>query len=172
VSYTAPRDIGGHILSTISGPYCLALSTTSPSAAAAYPTADLAIYTPVLVMVRVVVLKLFVAVASASGNLDVGLYDAAGIRLVSSGTTAAAVPFTPDVTDTTIGPGLYYLAVVADNTTVTITRDSDAAPVCAATGLLTEQLGAGGTLPATATWVVPQTLAYYPVVAASLGTVL
>jgi hypothetical protein len=51
--------------------------------------------------------------ATASGNMDVGIYDYAGTRLVSSGSTAqsgtsAFQDF--DITDTLLGPGIFYLA--------------------------------------------------------------
>jgi hypothetical protein len=134
--------------------------------AGAWPTSDLAIYVPVRVKRRVVVVKLHVGTGSASGNLDVGVYNESGTRLVSSGTTAqASSGQTVDVTDTTIGPGLYYLALVADNTTGTFNRMAPAAPICVGQGLLSQQLGAGGTLPTTATWAIDQTLAYSPFVA-------
>lgn len=164
MSYTAPRSprhwhaIGTH--TTFYG------ASISPTGAGTYPTADLAIYVPVPVQQRVVVRGLYICNSTAvSGNFDVGLYDAAGTRLASSGTTAQSGTTTEqvvDITDTTIGPGLYYIAVVLDNTTGSLLRDNDAAPLHAAYGLLTEQLGAGGTLPATATWAVPQTLTYLP----------
>lgn len=61
--------------------------------------------------------------ATVSGNVDCGVYDAAGTRLISSGSTAQAGTTaiqSVDVTDTLIGPGQYYLALAMDNVTGTI----------------------------------------------------
>ena len=140
--------------------------------AAAWPTSDLAIFVPVAVPRRVVVTKLFAAISTASGNVDIGVYDPAGVRLISTGTTTAATSLTVNTTDTTLGPGLYYLAMVANNTTVQLQRLNPTAPILTACGLLTQQLGAGAALPATATMAVLQTLAYRPLLAMLLGTVV
>jgi len=153
-----------HAISTIfvatgTGPpsYCYPTSSTT------WPTADLAIYVPVLVKHRVVVRKLAMAIQVQAGNIDIGVYSASGVRQVSTGTQAASTGGVYDVTDTTIGPGLFYLAGVADTTsTLSVYRAATPAPTCAAAGVLTEQLGAGGALPSTATWAVNQTLAFYP----------
>ena len=162
----------GHAISSANDliSICLTIDMLVSSSTATYPTADLAIYVPVRVKTRVVVRKMLAAIATASGNVDIGIYNAGGTRLVSTSTTAAAAPLVVDVTDTTLGPGLHYLAVVADNTTITFDRDNPTAPTLAASGVLTEQLGAGAALPATATWAVNQTLAYLPMVAALLVT--
>lgn len=150
----------------------IADGTVNPTSAAVYPTADLAIYIPVRVKHSVVVRKMAVSNGSAvAGNVDLGIFDAAGTKRVSTGLTAQSGTTTEqviDVTDTTLGPGLYYLAVTATSASATMYRDANAAPIPAANGVLTQQLGAGAALPATATWVVPQTLAYVPLIAAML----
>jgi len=142
---------------------------TVSSSSAVYPTADLAIYIPVVVAEPVVIRKLATANGTAvSGNLDVGVYDARGTRLVSAGTTAQSGTTTEqviDVTDATIGPGLFYLAVTLDNTTGTFFRGGPVAPLAASIGILSEQLGTGAALPSTATWAVAQALAYIPHIA-------
>jgi hypothetical protein len=87
----------------------------------AWPTANLAIYCPVLVPEPTIVTKMAVQIGSAtSGNLDLGVYDEAGVRLVSTGSTAVGSASTlqvEDVTDTLLTPGTYYLAIACDNTT-------------------------------------------------------
>lgn len=152
-----------HAIGTLFEEYA---SHIQPTGSGSWPTADLAIYCPVRVFERVVVRALYVANGSSvSGNFDLGLYNSGGTRLVSSGATAQSGTSSEqvvDVTDTTIGPGIYYVAMTLDNTTGTVLRDNDAAPLDAALGLYTEQLGTGGTLPTTATFAVPQTLAYLP----------
>lgn len=153
----APRS---HAIHTVTSAYAPWLSTVTATSNAAYVTADLAIYHPVAVRFPVVAKKLFLGISTASGNVCVGIYDAAGVRLATSGTTAAAASLVVDITDTTLSVGLHYLAVVADNTTVQFARAAPAAPIAASLGVLTQQLGAGAALPATATWAVDQTNAY------------
>lgn len=139
----------------------------------AWGTQYRAVYVPVRVPVRCVVRKLgYASSTTATGNIDIGLYDASGVRLVSSGSTAkvgATSLAVVDVTDTTIGPGGYYIALNNDTTTDTFSCTSESAPRAAAYGLLTETLGSV-VLPATATWIVNQTLTFSPVVSALLVT--
>ena len=66
-----------------------------------------------------------------------------------------------DVTDITIGPGLYYIALVDGTDTATYIGWAPTAPMLAAAGVLTEALGSVA-LPATATWGLNQTLARLP----------
>ena len=143
----------------------------STGASGTWPTADLAISQPVRIKTRVVVTKLYAGVSISSGNVDIGLYDAGGTLLVSKGTAAATTSYSADITDTTVGPGLFYIALVADNTTLQCVFDNDVAPMYATAGVMTQQLGAGAALPSSATWTVPQTLAYVPEVAVFLGTI-
>ncbi len=86
--------------------------------------ANTAVFIPFSVAKRITFTTLFIVNgATVSGNVDVGIYDSNGTLIVSKGSTAQAgasalQKFT--VTSTTIGPGVYYLAVVFDNTTGTI----------------------------------------------------
>jgi hypothetical protein len=86
----------------------------------AWPSANHAFYIPWRVPVPVTVYKMATGSGATTGsnNFDVGIYDCFGNRLVSSGATAKgnSVEHIIDVTDTRIGPGLYYLAMSADNT--------------------------------------------------------
>jgi hypothetical protein len=109
--------------------------------------------------------------STSTGNIDIGIYNETGTRLVSSGSTAKASNGYPTVgvTDTVIGPGLFYFALNNDTTTDTFSTFSIAAPIPAATGVLSETLGSV-VLPATATWVQDQTLAFIPDVVAYLVT--
>lgn len=177
MSYAAPAPaLHHHCISTVDFQYaCIAqgpLWYYAPGSAA-WPTQYKAIYVPIRVKKRMVIVKLGIANgATASDNLDLGLYDAVGTRLVSTGSTAQSGTTTEqviDVTDTTIGPGLYYLAACFSGTTGTVFRLSHAAPYYLSIGVLSETLGSV-TLPATATWTADQALAYYPVVFALTGT--
>lgn len=78
--------------------------------------------------------------SSPGDNFDIGIYDAAFNRMVSSGSTAATSSWQPvDVTDTPLGPGRYYLAFVRDTTTasrVGYYSWGSSQPLCAFVGLL------------------------------------
>jgi hypothetical protein len=85
----------------------------------AWPSANLAILVPARLPQTITVYKLVVgAGATAAGNFDVGIYDAQGNLLVSSGSTAkgSSSEHLIDVTDTRVGPGVVYLALAADGT--------------------------------------------------------
>jgi hypothetical protein len=130
-------------------------------------TNNLIIYVPLRVTQRVVAVKMWYASgsAAATGNVQLGIYDQGGVQLVESSSVAkvgAADEGVVDITDTTIGPGLYYAALWASVSTDTFYAALPAAPAAASMGLRTET-NAGG-LPATATWAVPQTLAFVPIV--------
>lgn len=142
--------------------------------AVAWGTANRAIYSPVRVPRACVVRELAAGVGStATGNIDIGLYTVGGIRLVSAGsqTKLASQMQVVDVTDTTIGPGLYYLGLNNDTTTDTFVAWNDGAPLASARGTLAEAVGAV-TLPSTATWAFDHTLTFQPLVAALLITEL
>ena len=88
------------------------------AASTAWPSINLAIFFPLRLAVPKTVYKLAVGCGTGSGNnFDVGIYDVAGNRLVSSGATArtATSEVVVDVTDTYLDAGLYYLAVAADS---------------------------------------------------------
>jgi hypothetical protein len=116
--------------------------------------ANKALYVPVSVQSPITIVKMFVINGTAvSGNIDVGIYDQGGVRLVSIGSTAqsgtsAVQEF--DITDTTLNPGLYYLAVALDNGTGAVHSWAPSIPVCRAIGIF-EQATAFP-LPATATF--------------------
>jgi hypothetical protein len=139
---------------------------------AAWPTADLAIYSPVIVRSRSVVKQLwYFNGVTATGNYDIGLYDAGGTALLRKGSTAKTTTSTEivwDCTDTTIGPGIYYLALVCSNATDTFSVANPSAPALTAFGILTE--AAALPLPATATFALTHSLAAAPLVGMFLDT--
>src|ERR1044072_5106370 len=108
----------------------LSISTTGVSApsSAVFPAANRALYVPFRLSDPITVVKMFVLNgATVSGNIDVGIYDAVGTRLVSKGSTAQAGTSAIqefDITDTRLGPGLFYMAVAMDNGTATLFRKS------------------------------------------------
>lgn len=90
----------------------------------AWPTANLAFYWPIMIGSACLVTSFFVANgATAANQVDIGLYASDGTRISSTGATAQAGTTaiqTIDVTDFMVGPGLYYLALTADNVAVTV----------------------------------------------------
>jgi hypothetical protein len=133
------------------------LSTVAP-ASATFPDQNRAHYYPIIVPVTCVVRRLWWANgAVSSGNIDVGIYLDAGYkpgsRLVSTGSTAQGtavqVQFV-DVTDTTLAPGMYWLAINANNPSGTTTcfRGTSSAAWNALMGF--EEAVGSVTLPATA----------------------
>lgn len=116
---------------------------------------DLAIYVPVSIPVPFTIARFLIANGSnITGNVDVGIYNAAGTRLLSTGSTvranASAVQYI-GVTDQVFQAGTYYLALVGSSTTGTYLQPSvSSAARARMLGVLEEQLGAT-TLPATMT---------------------
>lgn len=122
---------------------------------AAWPTASLAIFYPFILEEPERAFQMSTENgATVSGNVDVGIYNEAGTRLVSIGGVAQAGVSTiqlHDIADTALAPGLYYQAVVLDNTTGTFSRNGS---VGASTGRIAglQQMAAAYPLPATATF--------------------
>src|SRR4030095_14223918 len=138
----------------------------APIAAAVWPSANLIIYTPVPVKQMVMVRKLWYgAGATGTGNVDIGIYNRAGTRLVNSGSTAKIAASDEqifDITDLALKPDLYYLALQASNGTDTYNRFAPTAPIAAAHGVRAEAAGSFG-CPATAPRTGRHTLAFVPI---------
>ncbi len=104
------------------GPYPFAPSGVQPTSAA-WGTANLARFIPFLVSRPVTVTNIHVYnFATIAGNVDVGLYDMSGNRLVSGGGAAhsgADAIQTFNITDTLLSPGRYYAAMASDSATAT-----------------------------------------------------
>jgi hypothetical protein len=141
---------------------------------AVYPSSNLAIYVPFVLRRQITAAQLFwYNGATVSGNVDIGIYTAGGARLVSSGSTAqanASVLQVVDITDTTIGPGLFRLALAMNNTTGTL--------ISVATGLLgflsamgVTQQATAFALPANST-IATATFDYLPVFGLTTGSVI
>lgn len=145
------------------------IQSSNMQSASTYPAADLAIYIPVALRIPALIRKMFVSSGSTgTGYFDLAVYDAGGTRLIATGSqskNASSIEKVVDVTDTFLSAGIYYLAIAASNATDTYCQIAPAAPFLAAQGVLTQALSSPtwtptGTnvLPATATWVVNQTL--------------
>lgn len=100
------------------------------------------------------------ATVSATNTIDVGIYDSAGTRLVSMGATTqgatASVLQEVNITDTVLGPGFYYAAMSALNTTGAFLRSFG--PTAAdGTGMGFKKAVTSHPLPASVTLTTPTT---------------
>lgn len=146
----------------------VALTARYGGAGAVWPSANLALYMPVLVTERVTVYHMGTEVTTQAGNIDVGIYDEALNRLVNAGTTATAVAGIQDldIADTAIGPGLVYFAMVCDSTTAAFRRISADGVLLRTCGMAQQALGSAS-LPSSATFAANAN-GYVPHVFASL----
>lgn len=123
-------------------------------ASTAWGTANLAIYTPILLPYTYTIKNFFVYnFATVAGNVDIGIYSEDLSLIFSKGSTAMAGASTMQFfsCDLMVPPGTYYIGFVSSSTTATF----GAAAVGSATrerymGLLQQALGAT-TLPNTIT---------------------
>lgn len=141
---------------------------------AVYPSANLAIYVPFVLRRQITVAQLFwYNGATVSGNVDVGVYTADGVRITSTGSTAQAtinVVQSVNITDVTIGPGLFRMALAMDNATGTLFAVATTLlAFLKATGV-TQQATAFA-LPATAT-IASATFDYLPVFGLTTGSII
>jgi hypothetical protein len=135
-------------------------------ASRAWPAANRAIFVPFVVYQPFLAVKMLTTTGgTASGNLDIGIYDDHQNRLASMGSTAQASAFTLqsfDIADTLLLPGVYYMALCIDNTTATILAQAPLVSACGALGVLSQSVGAV-TLPAPAAFAAAQD-AYVPII--------
>lgn len=91
-----------------------------------WPTANKAIFVPITVTEDITVVKLWcLNGATASGNLNMALYDSAFAQIANSeiGSTAQTgtnVIQELNITDVSLAAGLYYIALVFNNATATV----------------------------------------------------
>ena len=108
----------------------IAANGTAAPVSATYPSANLAIAIPVKVTETITVKKLWcMNGATASGNINMALYNSAFILVAGTETGSTAQVGTNvtqefTITPTGITPGLYYIAIAMDNTTGTLFRYS------------------------------------------------
>jgi hypothetical protein len=168
---TVPWAVAPSSIDTLLAPGTVVTSLGQGVGGATWPSDNRILYIPLRVKGRVVARKLWYASSSTAGaaNVDLGLYNRAGTRLVHSGSTAHVVSNDEHVlgiSDTLLAPDLYYLGMWCDSALGNFTRlgtSGIADPILAALGVRSEAGGAGA-LPATATWSIAQDLTFYPVV--------
>lgn len=131
----------------------LTMYTTNNAGGIVWPSNNRALYFPVHLPAPFLVARGYlVNDGNNTGNVDIGVYTIGGSRLVSSGSTARggtnATQYI-DLTDTWLGPGDYYWALVGSSTSGVYTGVAAAsATALRADGILQEDLGAT-TLPTT-----------------------
>jgi hypothetical protein len=107
-----------------SAPFDRVASSVSPNVSTVWGTANQAYFYPVWVPDPCVVTKLWWQNgATASGNVDVGIYTDQGNRLISTGATTqtgTSLIQSLDITDTPIPAGLCYFAIALSSATGTI----------------------------------------------------
>jgi len=127
----------------------------------AWPANNWAVYIPFIVSSPMIVQNMAIWWVTASGNVDVGVYDDQQHRMVSKGSTAASGTNAIQkfsLTSTTLKPGVYYMAMCCSTTAaqpISAPYDSGAGNVaaCRGLGLLGQAVGAV-TLPDPATFAV------------------
>jgi hypothetical protein len=139
---------------------------------AVWPSANLALYIGCTIDRPMLAQKIGVQVGTQSGNLDVGIYDERGNRLVSMGSTAVAAAGLQvlDIADTWLEPGTYFVAMCVDNTTAAFHRLSIATSFARALGVQQQAVGAV-TLPNPATFAT-MTQSYVPAISVQCASVL
>jgi hypothetical protein len=127
---------GSHTLSTVN----------------AWPAANRALFFPVIVERPLVIVEFITQFQTASGNVDMGIYDEAGNRLVSTGSSAigSTSQLIVDVVDTEIGIGVYYLAMAHDGVVNVLSSSTPTTLLMRAAGV--KQQDSAFPLPATATF--------------------
>lgn len=130
---------------------------------AVWPVADLAIYMGFQIhSIRTIYQLSWFNGSVASGNVDIGVYDVNLHLLTSAGGVAQSgtgVIQIADVTNVTIAPGNYFLAMSMDNITGTIERSAPTAITMESCGCA--QQSSAYPLPSTATFATIAN-AYYP----------
>lgn len=104
----------------------LPISCSNTAATAAWPTANKAIFVPFRMTRPYLVTQMFTMNGGvASGTVDIGIYTEDFTKIVSNGAVNQAGTNsvqTYNITDTLLGPGSYYMAMVISNTTGTTFR--------------------------------------------------
>jgi hypothetical protein len=151
----------GMSLDTYWSPGSVNLSNTGTASAVTLPANNYIIYIPIPVRKRTTALKLWVfPQTTGTDNIQLGIYNRAGSKLVATATTAKSTTVDMqviDITDTKLSPGLYYWALQCAAATATFQGVASTAPHNAGMGIRSEAAGSFG-LPTTATWVLDQTL--------------
>ncbi len=141
------------------------IGTTAPSSAA-WSTANRAIVIPFRLFKPATAYKMGVLNgATVNGNFDMGIYDAVGTKLGSTGSTVHSgtdiLQEAPLTVPVKLGAGYFYMALAFDNNVAQILRRSHNNDICHGMGLY--QMASAFALPATFAFAAP-TGAYVPMI--------
>lgn len=132
--------INSHDVNLGIGRYLLGINGETPYGSAVYPTANKAVLVPFIAPHPITIVKVFWNNGTAvAGNVDVGIYDLNGNRLVSTGSTAQAgttVMQSVDTTDVQLSGGRYFMALAASSGTAQFLRWNQVAGLFGAAGVL------------------------------------
>ena len=136
------------------GPLIAALGYATPTSQT-YIAANRAYYYPFRLAEAVTCYKAFwVNGAAVSGNVDIGIYTSAGVKVASTGSTAQAGTSVTQIAtlSASLAAGNYYLAFACDNTTATFHVSDLAATAIWARIFNIQYQAAAFALPSTATF--------------------
>lgn len=133
----------------------LGMGCSGSLTSATYPSANRAVFYPFRALTSFTVYGFWMLNgATASGNIDLGIYSLDGTRLTSTGTNAQSGTSTKqEITlgsSVLLGAGMYYMALAMDNATGTVLRRSTSAIMNKMHGL--KQSATSFVLPATVTF--------------------
>lgn len=138
--------------------------------AVAYPSANKAFFIPFRVPKIVTAYQIVVGNGTTSGNnIDAGIYDEFGNRLVRAGSTArgAGSEQVLNIADTVLLPGMYYMAYAHNSTNNVVGFSSSQAGLIKALGVKEMASGFSTGLVDPATYATP-THAWIPAIAIHL----
>jgi hypothetical protein len=167
------RSVATWDLEALGAQWLAYTDTVVEPASATWPTANKALYIPFALSEPATVTRCWVVNGgTASGNLDIGVYDADGVLLVSSGATAQAGTSAiqaVNVTDTLLGRGLFFLGLSHSSAAGTYARITTPSVTASRAAGVLEQTSAHP-LPAVAAFVAVSTT-YLPLCGLTLAPV-
>ena len=150
------------------------IGNSGVGAGATWPAANLAIYHPFALPSDALLtgVKFNCTSGNSAGrNFDLGIFDASGVKLFSSGATLVAAGVNTWAPNQWLQGGVpYYLGMYANNGSLQFWRKSSSVVFERSNGILQEATGAAN-LPATATFAAVTSNNYVPVVFFTFGNV-
>lgn len=136
---------------------------------AAWPVANRAFFVPFTLAEALTFKRMFILSDTVAANFDVGIYDADGKRLVSTGSLVKGITaqcVVANIADTLLAAGRYYLALALDNNTGTVGCWAPLGGWNTMCGV--REMAAAFPLPATATFAETNTRGFVPVIGLTL----
>lgn len=145
------RGIITPFINTPLGDYGFLTNTATAQTATTW-TANRCVYQPICIQRPVTVTNALISVVTQNGNLDVGIYTWAGVRIVANGGVAVGAAGTQqvDFADTALTPGWYQLAFACSSSTAVFRCHNPQAGGMRSLGL--RQQATAYPVPATATF--------------------